>query len=90
MATGWTWGQVDDLEWPHLLALYRYWKQNPPMHILIKGIASGLAGERIGDATPPKNSATPTPSSTRVQTAEELIGIMRGAGINVGVVHGGR
>ena len=35
-STGWTWEQVGQLTIPRLNALNKYWKQNPPVHLLVK------------------------------------------------------
>ena len=36
MSTGMTWEQVqDELDWPAVEALTDYWKENPPVHVLV-------------------------------------------------------
>lgn len=38
MSTGWTWDYVDEqMTFPRLEALNKYWRQHPPVHILVAG-----------------------------------------------------
>lgn len=61
-----------------------YWKEHPPVHILMQGIAHGLSGIRVGD---PMMVPAIEPQTQHVTSALELMGIVRGAGIEMGIVN---
>jgi hypothetical protein len=49
-ATGWNWAEIDALTIPRYRALARYWREFPPVHVLLRA----LAGYR-----PPPEAAAP-------------------------------
>jgi hypothetical protein len=73
---------VDALTWYQLNSLIEYWNERPPIQSLLQGIAMAL-GARL----PSKQEQPEVP---KITSAEELIGIMRGSGLNFGVIHGSR
>ena len=83
--TGWTFDYIDGLTWPRLMHLFRYWRKHPPLHILVQGIASGMAGKLVGE-----DEATPAEPKKHVQSADELMAALTSAGIPVGVIQNGR
>lgn len=88
-ATNWTWGEVDELTWPQLNTLLEYWNEYPPIRTLLHGIASGLAGRRVG-VEPKARVEMQTPAVERQIRSKddipELMGIMRAAGLDFGVL----
>jgi len=64
------------LTFPKFAALADYWKQHPPVHVLLKAIAEGLSGKRIGSAESPPQKDTPVRPFTEKQFNElaELMG----------------
>jgi len=63
------------------MSLLRYWRAHPPMHLLVQGIASGLAGKPVGET-----DDEPKEPKKHVESAQELLGILQSSGINVGVI----
>lgn len=39
--TGWTSRQVDETPWPDVKDLLNYWKEYPPVHILVRPFFAG-------------------------------------------------
>jgi hypothetical protein len=72
------------LTWQQLISLLDYWNEYPPVHILLQGIAAGL-GARFGNT---KVQAPELPN--KVQSAEELVGVLQGSGLPFGVIPHGR
>lgn len=64
-STGWTWADVDDLTIPRYLALLRYWKQSPPIHMLV----AAYMGFKGADAGTPKVSASPVLTGAEQEAA---------------------
>ena len=81
--TGWTFEYIDGLIWPQLMQLFKYWRKHPPLHILVQGIASGMAGKLVGEDDSP-----PEPRQ-HVQSADEIMSALMSAGIPVGVIQNG-
>jgi len=79
---GWTWDTIDKLFWPQLMSLLRYWQAHPPLHILVQGIASGMAGKPVGRI----DDDAPKEPKQHVESAEELLSILQSSGIPVGVI----
>lgn len=46
-ATGWTPQQVDKTPWPALMELLSYWKDHPPVHVLVRGLFSKEEKARV-------------------------------------------
>ncbi len=67
---------MDKLTWPQLMALYEYWTEHPPTHILVHGVASGMSGRRIGKKR--ERGAKPTQSPQHITDAGQLMGILGG------------
>jgi hypothetical protein len=59
-----------------------YWEEHPPLHLLVQGIAGGMSGRVVGKQI----AAAPQPQPKHIESAEELMGIIGGAGIPIGVV----
>jgi hypothetical protein len=39
ISTGWTWEYIDDnMTLPRMEALNQYWVDNPPLHLLVRGL----------------------------------------------------
>lgn len=74
---------IDRQTWQQISALLDYWKEFPPVHILLQGIAAGL-GAKFG------SSAIKAPEKKHVESGEELLGILQGSGISFGVIPSGR
>lgn len=48
MATGDTWDQIDnDWDIPRLRAMNKYWKDYPPLHILVQSFAGELPAKPV-------------------------------------------
>ena len=66
------------------MALYEYWTEHPPLHIIAQGIASGMSGQRVGTQRPTKSTIS---EPTQITSASQLMGIIGGLGLpEIGVV----
>jgi hypothetical protein len=84
-ATGWTYDVIDALTWHRLVSLLGYWRDHPPAHILLQGIAGGL-GAKFKDTT--KRMAADGPLPNPIVSPQQLIGILQSNGLNFGVSDG--
>lgn len=73
-----------------MIALEKYWHDHPPIHILLEGIASGMAGFTVGGgrvyATEEKPAPTPLANPNEIKSAEELMGLIPSLGFPLGSV----
>ena len=63
--TGWTWEQAGRLTMPRLQALNRYWRQHPPVHLLVAAYLDYKAPAEDEPQTTQRRPATEQPVDPR-------------------------
>jgi hypothetical protein len=62
----------------------RYWREHPPHHLLMQGVAGGLSGVTVGNRAP---SIREDVSPTEVRSGADFLKMVQGSGVEVGVLH---
>lgn len=73
-STGWTFDVIDDLTFPDVFDLVRYWKEMPPAHVCLAHIANALGAIKGDDTVAPTRAPAPAQQKGSLEDLMRMFG----------------